>query len=127
MGKGNPHIVERRIIVKGWKTDSRNAVRSFTETRPVTMDSVIDFQRSRIGLRDLPSWQPHITEVIVESRVITEWRVDAHYEDDTVGVYWNEATNEYDEMTDSTNRVSRQWWNEYVAILDNKSEMERNV
>lgn len=68
--------VERRMIVKGWKDDGYTGEKrkEFTSLHPDPSQRFIDFQRKRIGEKGLPGWQPHITEVIVEERVVTPWR-----------------------------------------------------
>ena len=63
-------VVERRIIVKGWKGATRV---EFTDTSALYSDASVEFERKRIGEEGLEEWQPHIAEVIVEERVVTPW------------------------------------------------------
>lgn len=64
------------MIVKGWKDDGFTGKQhaEFKIVRFNPTQRSIDHERARIGQEGLPDWQPHITEVIVEQREVTEWR-----------------------------------------------------
>lgn len=69
---------ERRLIVKGWKVEGYNNPnrerRQFTSMHHGATDRSLAFERARIGEKGLPDWQPHVTEVYMEEREVTEWR-----------------------------------------------------
>lgn len=65
--------VERRIVVKGWKIESRG-YREFADVH-LFSESNLESLRARIlSDQNEPDWQPHITEVYVEERVTSDWR-----------------------------------------------------
>lgn len=66
--------VERRIVVKGWKHDGYNNGK-YTEftSHFFYSERSLEIERNRIG-EELPDWQPHITEVYVEERVVSDWK-----------------------------------------------------
>ena len=63
---------ERRLIVKGWKVEDGKR-REFVSHSPLYDPNWVEHERARIGEQGLPDWQPHITEVIVQERQVTEW------------------------------------------------------
>lgn len=64
--------IERRITVHGWKGDGGER-REFHSTSALYTWKSVEFQEDRIG-ENLPDWQPHITGVTVEERVVSPWR-----------------------------------------------------
>jgi hypothetical protein len=67
---------ERRLVIKGWKDDSYTGQKhkEFVDIHLNPYESTIARQRARVGEYVKDDWQPHITEVILEEREVTEWR-----------------------------------------------------
>lgn len=75
-----PIKVERRVIVKGWKVDGlhdygRHGPETFSSVHHHADQRVYDSERARIGADVPEDWQPHITEVVMEERFVTPWRI----------------------------------------------------
>lgn len=62
--------VERRLLIRGWKGD-----KEFTSSQAFATDESFAREVARIGEPDLPDWQPHITCVMMEERVVSHWKV----------------------------------------------------
>jgi hypothetical protein len=59
------------MVVKGW-TMHNGKRRYWTSTSNVYSPHLLDFERNRIG-KEVHDWMPHITEVWVETRIVTDW------------------------------------------------------
>jgi hypothetical protein len=75
-----PIKVERRVIVKGWKVDGlhdygRHGPEDSSSVHHNADQRFYDSQRARIGADVASDWQPHVTEVVMEERFVTPWRV----------------------------------------------------
>lgn len=73
MSVEDPLAIERRITVRGWKVEDGKR-REIASVSPLyDGERGVAYQEGRIG-EDLPDWQPHITGVTVEERIVSPWR-----------------------------------------------------